>query len=86
MSADRQAADRVLYGQVIERRGTRVLDPVVKRWYKDGYAPFQLPGSITMFCGLCAQHTLVVTATGSHCPCVSDAVERQIALLMEQQP
>lgn len=37
---------------VIRKRG-RVYDPATRRWYKDGYAPFQLPEYIKATCGQC---------------------------------
>ena len=30
------------------------------RWYRDGFAPFQISGPLTMTCGSCGQDTLVV--------------------------
>ncbi len=51
---------------VIRKRG-RVLDPGTRRWYKDGYAPFQLPDMITATCGRCGRDSLTITARGNYC-------------------
>lgn len=47
------AADmRERWPDAIRRRG-RVFDPGTGRWYKDGFAPFQLPEVIRATCGQC---------------------------------
>jgi hypothetical protein len=48
------------------KRG-RVYDPGTRRWYKDGYAPFQLPEFLTIWCSRCGNETLTISARGSVC-------------------
>jgi hypothetical protein len=44
-------------------RNGRVYDPGTRRWYKDGFAPFQLPEYHVMTCGECGG-TLYAFRTG----------------------
>lgn len=48
----------------ILRRNGRVLDPTTQRWYKDGYAPFQLPEFIRATCARCGGE-LFIFMTGT---------------------
>jgi hypothetical protein len=48
------------------KRG-RVYDQVSRRWYKDGYAPFQLPEFITAWCLRCGNETLTISVKGAVC-------------------
>ena len=50
----------------ILRRNGRVFDPASRRWYKDGYAPLQLPEVIRGECGVCGG-TLWIFARGAIC-------------------
>jgi len=50
----------------IRKRG-RVYDPATGRWYKDGYAPFQLPEYIRAWCLSCGHETLVIGPGGAYC-------------------
>ena len=36
-----------------ERRGGRVYDPGTRRWYREGYAPFQVPDFLRAECAVC---------------------------------
>lgn len=46
------------------RRG-RVYDAASRRWYRDGYAPFQLPEFILAWCGRCGGNTLRIFRGGT---------------------
>lgn len=45
----------------------RVYDAGTGRWYKDGYAPFQLPDYIRATCGRCGSDSLVIARGGAYC-------------------
>ena len=42
-----------------ERKGGRVRDPGNGQWYRDGFAPFQLPEVLRAECGLCGGLLLI---------------------------
>jgi len=50
----------------IERKRGRVLDPGTGRWYRDGFAPFQLLRPIAATCGACGGR-LTIYPAGSAC-------------------
>lgn len=60
--------------EVLRRRG-RVYDPASRRWYKDGYAPFQLPEYIAATCLRCGNDTLIIHAKGAVCGTCSPFVK-----------
>jgi len=46
----------------------RAYDPGTKRWYKDGFAPWQLISAIEdAYCGFCGYQTLTITAQSATC-------------------
>lgn len=60
---------------MIERKRGRVFDPGTRRWYKDGFAPFQLPDMIPATCGRCGQDSLTITQRGAFCVFCSPVVK-----------
>jgi len=53
----------------------RVFDPGTKRWYKDGFAPFQLPEVIKATCGRCGRDTLLIGRGGAWCASCSPIIK-----------
>lgn len=41
------------------RRNGRVWDAASRRWYKEGFAPFQLPDFIRAECGRCGSNLFI---------------------------
>lgn len=61
----------------IARWNGRVWDPRTKRWYKDGFAPFQLPEYVLAWCLLCGHETLIIARGGSYCTTCSPVLYRE---------
>ena len=52
----------------VKRQRGRVQDPATGRWYKDGFAPFQLPKVIVGGCLRCGgEQSLLITSAGAFC-------------------
>lgn len=59
-----------------EIRKGRVYDAGTGRWYRDGYAPFQLDRPIAAWCGRCNRESLTITSRGAWCVFCSPGLVR----------
>jgi hypothetical protein len=70
---------------MIERKRGRVLDPGTGRWYKDGFAPFQLMRPIPATCSRCGGEARIYPAGLACVNCTPAEHEADFYIALERQ-